>query len=70
MSFFGKIKYFFSKIFGRKKRGIFYVNGPDVLPPPLTQEEEAEVLGRLEEVDHAGQLHRAGRASDLIRNNG
>lgn len=53
MSFFGKIKYFFLKIFGRKRRGIFYVNGPDVLPPPLTQEEEAEVLGRLDDDEDA-----------------
>lgn len=27
--------------------GVFYINGPDTLPPPLSQEEEAEVIGRL-----------------------
>ena len=26
---------------------VFYINGPDVLPPPLSQEEEAEVIQRL-----------------------
>lgn len=29
--------------------GIYYVGGSDVLPPPLTKEEEAEVLARLRE---------------------
>ena len=24
------------------ERGVYYVNGPDTLPPPLTKEEEAE----------------------------
>lgn len=28
----------------RKKRGLYYVNGPDVLPPPLAREEEAALL--------------------------
>lgn len=27
--------------------GVFYINGPDTLPAPLSQEEEAEVIGRL-----------------------
>ncbi len=27
--------------------GVFYINGPDVLPPPLSQEEETEVISRL-----------------------
>ena len=26
------------------ENGVFYVNGPDVLPPPLTKEEEAECI--------------------------
>ena len=29
------------------RQGIYYVNGPDVLPMPLTPEEEAEALSRL-----------------------
>ena len=31
------------------KKGIFYINGPDVLPPPLSQEREAEYIARIEE---------------------
>ena len=27
-------------LFRRKKSGLYYVNGPDVLPPPLSREEE------------------------------
>lgn len=33
-------------LFSRRKRGIYYVNGPDVLPPPLTREEEAALLSQ------------------------
>ncbi|MBQ3064460.1 MAG: sigma-70 family RNA polymerase sigma factor [Clostridia bacterium] len=29
------------------RRGVYYVNGPDVLPAPLTPEEESEALSRL-----------------------
>ncbi len=28
---------------------VYYINGADTLPPPLTAEEEAELIGRLEE---------------------
>ena len=42
---------FFSRFFAflRQKlaRGLFYVNGPDVLPPPLSAAEEGEQLSRL-----------------------
>ena len=31
------------------KAGIFYINGPDVLPPPLSQEREAECIATLED---------------------
>lgn len=33
------------------KKGIFYINGPDVLPPPLSQEREAECLLHLDDED-------------------
>ena len=36
------------RLIGRKN-GVFYINGPDTLPPPLSPEEEAELLGRLED---------------------
>lgn len=41
---------FIKRILARR-RGIYYINGSDVLPRALTAEEEAEVLLRLEEDD-------------------
>ncbi len=43
---------FLEKIIGllaKKSRGIYYINGPDVLPTPLTSEEEAELIARKDE---------------------
>lgn len=34
---------------GKRKSGMFYINGPDVLPAPLDQEKEAECISRIEE---------------------
>ena len=31
----------------KKERSIFYINGPEVLPPPLSREEENEIILRL-----------------------
>ncbi len=33
------------------KRGLYYINGPDVLPTPLSPEEEAECIARLDDED-------------------
>ncbi len=33
---------------GRRRSGIYYINGPDVLPQPLSREEEAEAVEALE----------------------
>lgn len=44
------MKSFFAWLFSRvfpARRGVYYVNGPDVLPAPLSPEEEAEALSRL-----------------------
>ncbi len=41
---FRKLLLFFKQLFTRRPRGIFYINGPDVLPPPLSREEEALLL--------------------------
>lgn len=41
---------FFKRLFAKilcRPRGIYYVNGPDVLPAPLSREEENEALLRL-----------------------
>ncbi len=35
------------RIVGRKN-GVYYINGPETLPPPLTHEEESDILSRLE----------------------
>ncbi len=33
----------------KRRNGVFYINGPETLPPPLSSEEEKEVLDRLED---------------------
>ncbi len=43
---FGLIRRLIARIF-RHRSGVYYVNGPDVLPAPLSPEEEAEALSRL-----------------------
>ena len=42
--------------FSKKEEGIFYINGPDLLPPPLTREEEAEIISRLPFDEEAKQI--------------
>ena len=51
------IKFFISK-FSRKgkRRGIYYVNGPDVLPPPLSPETELEILEKIETDESARHI--------------
>ena len=34
----------FHKLFPPETQGCHYINGPETLPPPLTKEEEAQVL--------------------------
>ena len=42
------IKLLIARVLSRgAERGIYYVNGPDVLPPPLSKEEEAEYIENL-----------------------
>ena len=44
-----RLRLFLARHLGRPK-GIYYINGPDVLPPPLTREEETALLeGDLDE---------------------
>ena len=40
----------------RRPCGVYYVNGPDVLPPPLSREEEGEALSRLPDDEGARAL--------------
>ncbi len=41
-------------LFGPEK--VMYIGGSDTLPPPLTREEEAELLGRLDQEEARGRL--------------
>lgn len=43
------IKRLFYSLF--KKQSCYYINGPDTLPPPLTKEEESEILSQIEQGD-------------------
>ena len=57
-AFFESIIKFFSR---RKKRsrqeeGVFYINGPETLPPPLSREDEADVICRIEHDESARLL--------------
>lgn len=45
-----------NSLWKKKKSGIYYVNGPDVLPPPLTREEEAALLNSEELSQEAKNL--------------
>ncbi len=40
------IRRLFSRLFGRP-RGVYYINGPDVLPAPLDSEAESDAIARL-----------------------
>ncbi len=31
----------------KRKNGVYYINGPETLPPPLSHEEEADIISRL-----------------------
>jgi RNA polymerase sporulation-specific sigma factor len=62
MSMLNHVKVFFEKIFSiiidflDLVKDIFYIGGSDTLPPPLSQEEEKEVINRLKDSDDAKQL--------------
>lgn len=47
-------KYIFSKYFGAA--GVYYINGPDTLPPPLSSEEEERAIGELGQNPDAASL--------------
>ena len=52
IEFFTRIIADLGERLGRFMRGgIYYINGPDTLPAPLTRDEEQEVFGRLEHDD-------------------
>ena len=56
---FGAVRGLFGSIgngIGKKRSGIYYINGADILPPPLTKEEESEIISRLGAEDSARAL--------------
>jgi RNA polymerase sporulation-specific sigma factor len=46
MKILALIKDVLKRLLGRKN-GVYYINGPETLPPPLTHEEEAYIISRL-----------------------
>lgn len=46
----------YEKLLDSDGRGIFYVNGPEVLPPPLSKELESEAIERLDTDENARVL--------------
>ena len=52
-SLFLRFFHFVGRLFSHK--GVFYVNGPDLLPAPLSREEETDAIARLEFDDRARQ---------------
>ena len=40
----------------KKRSGIYYIGGAEILPPPLSREEESEIISRLGAEDSARQL--------------
>lgn len=54
-AFFNFIKNSIRKILFRLTGEVFYINGPETLPPPLAKEEEDELLNRLENNDETAR---------------
>lgn len=46
MNLLEKIKRFLARLLGKKE--VFYINGPETLPPPLDPEVEAEIIAEME----------------------
>ncbi len=47
MSLFSSLKQALRRLLTRRG-GVFYINGPETLPPPLSHEEESEILEKLD----------------------
>ncbi len=48
MKILSLVKSILSRLLG-KKNGVYYINGPETLPPPLSHDEETEILTKLED---------------------
>ena len=49
---YNRIANFFSRL---RRGGIYYINGPETLPPPLSKEEENKIIAQLEGNEEARQ---------------
>lgn len=49
-----KLRQWASRLFGLSD-GVFYINGPETLPPPLTKEQEEQAFAMLMTDDHKGR---------------
>lgn len=60
MKIIKKLLSFFRKFLGTDRkhrgRGVFYINGPETLPAPLSREDEADVICRLEHDESARMI--------------
>ena len=69
---FRRIKHFFIKVTfrirlrrGLKRKGLYYINGPELLPQPMTREEEASAV---EAFEAGGEEGRRARSLLIERN--
>jgi len=56
MNLLARVRLRLVTLFTKPKRGMFYINGPDVLPAPLSQEREAAYIARIEEEESRSVL--------------
>ena len=54
--FFARLVRWILKKCRKSENGIYYVNGAEVLPPPLSKEEENEMISRMAEDEYARQV--------------
>ena len=52
---FYRIRIWIARLLSKKQDGIYYVNGTEVLPPPLSKEEECEMICRIADDEDARQ---------------
>lgn len=56
MLLFNKIKLLFKKIFKIGEDEVFYINGPETLPPPLSPSEEADAIAKMKDCTESKNL--------------
>ena len=56
MTWFNRLRLAIFNLFCKKKKSLYYINGPDTLPSPLSPEEEAICIEHIEEDDVRARL--------------